>query len=54
MKGLTGGPIEERKRQMTFKNVFGGGKMLHFFKNVIVHKNSFQVFNRFNIHFLIL
>ena len=25
--------------------------ILHFFKNIIAHKNSFQVFNRFNIYF---
>ena len=26
-------------------------RILHFFKKIIAHKNSFQVFNRLNIYF---
>ena len=30
------------------------GRILHLFKNIIAHKNSLQVFNRFNIYFSIV
>ena len=43
---------------MKFENIqehFGGGRILHFFRNTIAHKNSLQVSNRFNdIYFSII
>ena len=42
------------KHETKFKKIqeHFGGMILHFFKNIIAHKNIFQVYNRFNNIFL--